>query len=304
MPCYKPLLAWQTGNGDIVFVERMGKDVRRELSLPCGQCIGCRLERSRQWAMRCMHEASLHKKNAFVTLTYSDDELPPYGDLRYSDYQKFMRRMRKTIGPARFYMCGEYGEATFRPHYHACLFGVEFPDRVHHATMDSGFPTYRSELLERLWPHGNCWVGDVTFESAGYVARYCVQKVTGPNAKYWYARRAEGEHAIGPGIGSIQLTPEFNKMSLKPGIGDEFYRKWKRDIYPHDYVVVRGQKMPPPKYYNRLYAREHPDEYEEIQWKREAEGRRHWEDNTPERLVVKETVQRARAAFLQRNKNA
>lgn len=302
MPCYSPLTAYQTGNGDVIFVERMGKgDVRRELSLSCGQCLGCRLERSRQWAMRCMHEASLHKKNAFITLTYSDEYLPNRGCLHYPDYQKFMKRLQKySDGGIRFYMCGEYGEQTWRPHYHACLFGVDFPDRIHHATMESGFPTYRSDLLERLWPFGNCWVGDVSFESAGYVARYCVQKVTGKNARFHYSRWTHAD--FGP-VHKYQLVPEFNKMSLKPGIGDAFYRQWKDDIYPHDYVVVRGQKMPPAKYYNKLFARENPDVYEELQWKREAEGRRHWEDNTPERLIVKETVQRARAAFLKRTLN-
>lgn len=291
MPCYKPLLAWQCGNGDVVFVERKRHDIRRELSLPCGQCIGCRLEKSRQWAMRCVHEASLHKQNAFVTLTYNDEHLPKRGMLKYSDYQKFMKRLRK-LYDVRYYMCGEYGEQNGRPHYHACLFGMDFEDKEFWTTLPSGGRIYRSSILERLWPWGNSSVGDVTFESAAYCARYCVQKVTGPNAELHYRRiDADGEY---------QLPPEFNKMSLKPGIGDQFYRKWRADMYPHDYVVVNGKEMKPPKYYDKLFKREFPDAFEEMQADREADGRRNWADNTPQRLEAKAYVTAARASFLKR----
>lgn len=295
MPCYSPLVAYKCANGEVVFAERRKHDVISELQLPCGQCIGCRLERSRQWAMRCMHEASMHNgRNSFVTLTYSDEHLPKRGQLDYPQFQRFMKRLRKEFGPnrVRFYMCGEYGPLNWRPHYHACLFGIDFDDRVFERQLPSGANIYRSDTLERLWPYGYSSVGDVTFESAGYVARYCVQKVTGHNAKFHYARKDdEGEYS---------LIPEFNKMSLKPGIGADFMEKWKSDIYPHDYVIVRGKEMKPPKYYDKLFAKDNPDAWDELQWKREAEGRANWEDNTPTRLDVKRQVQTARANFLKR----
>ena len=117
--------AVRMSDGSVKFVSRNKRGVEGTLELPCGQCIGCRLERSRQWAMRCLHEASLYDSNSFITLTYDDSNLPYGGSLNYEDFQKFMKRLRKRINSkVRFYMGGEYGsEGTMRPHFHACLFG-------------------------------------------------------------------------------------------------------------------------------------------------------------------------------------
>lgn len=294
MPCYSPLQAYQSGDGSIVFVERKSRDVVRSLSLPCGQCLGCRLERSRQWAMRCLHESTLHKRNCFVTLTYSDEFLPYRGQLQYPDFQRFMKRLRKSTDSdkVRFFMSGEYGEENWRPHYHAILFNCDFADRRYWRVSEGGFRCDRSERLERLWPFGSCEVGSVTFESAAYVARYCVSKRTGFGADEWYSRVDKD--------GAYQLTPEFAHMSLKPGIGRGWLEKFEADVYPHDYVVIRGKETKPPKYYDRLYSASNPSEFEAVQFEREVDARLKYEDNTPERLVVKETVQRARANFLKR----
>lgn len=288
MPCYHPLRAYKCANGEVVFYERSNFNVVQQLSLPCGQCIGCRLEKSRQWAVRCMHEASLWERNSFITLTYSDDNLPLRGALDYPAYQKFMKRLRKAAGASgvRFYMCGEYGPENWRPHYHACLFNFDFPDKTYWSTTGSGEKIYRSDLLERLWPYGFASVGAVTFESAAYVARYCVQKVTGHNAKTHYARSDEN--------GEYQLPPEFNHMSLKPGIGAGWLDKFKSDIYPHDYVVVNGKECKPPKYYDRIFSKANPEDFDEVQFRRESDGRSRYADNTDDRLVVKEIVTRAR----------
>lgn len=295
MPCFSPLRAFQCANGEIVFVERRPHDIVRQLSLPCGQCIGCRLERSRQWAMRCVHEASLYAENSFVTLTYSDEFLPHRGQLVYSDFQKFLKRLRKAAGSngVRFYMCGEYGGLNWRPHFHAMLFNCAFADRKYWRVSDSGEKLFRSVELERLWPFGNCEIGSVTFESAAYVARYCVAKRTGFNAGDYY-RREDVD-------GVYQLVPEFNHMSLKPGIGAGWLKRFESDVYPGDSVVVRGVEMKPPKYYDRLFKASNPIEFEEIQFAREADGRSRYEDNTPERLAVKEIVARSRADFLFRS---
>jgi hypothetical protein len=133
MPCYFPITAWRSKDGKneagkwpVVFKPTAGY-LDKELKLPCGRCIGCRLERSRQWAVRCVHEASLHEKNCFITLTYSPENLPKDGSLDVSHFQKFMKRFRKRFGPGiRFFHCGEYGESLSRPHYHACIFGFDF----------------------------------------------------------------------------------------------------------------------------------------------------------------------------------
>ena len=291
MPCYSPLLGYQCANGEICFVERSRYDIVRELSLPCGQCIGWRLERSRQWAMRCMHEAALYQRNCFVTLTYDDAHLPEGGKLAYPHFQRFLRRLRKHFAPTkvRFYMCGEYGGQLGRPHFHACLFGVDFDDKYYWRTSQAGSECYRSDALDRLWSRGYAELGQVTFESAAYIARYCVQKITGRDAKSHYG----------------DLPPEFNHMSLKPGIGAGFFEKYQSDIYPHDYVVINGMEVKPPKYYNTLYKRQGAFAQQlyqdEIQYKRECAGRARWEDNTAERLAVKAEVAAARTQFLIRS---
>lgn len=231
--------------------------------------------------MRCVHEAKLFKENAFVTLTYDEDHMPTGGQLVYSDFQKFMKRLRKQFPQRtiRFYMCGEYGPQLQRPHFHACLFGVGFTDKTKWTDT-----LYRSETLEKLWTSGYSTIGEVTFETAAYTARYCMKKITGKNAKYHYG----------------ELTPEFNHMSLKPGIGKKFLEKWETDIYPNDYVVINGMETKPPKYYDKIYKKNKPQSYEEIQFKRETEGRKNYEDNTERRLKDKEIVANAKVSKLRR----
>lgn len=297
MACFHPLRAFKTSCGEVVFSELGRYDIALQLSLPCGQCIGCRLERSRQWAMRCMHEASAFDSNAFVTLTYDDASLPPNGSLKYSDYQLFMKRLRKAIEPSkvRFYMCGEYGEEEFRPHFHACLFGFDFPDKVKFKTTGSGSTIYTSKMLETLWPHGLCSTADVTFESAAYVARYCMKKVTGRGSKAYYERCDMETGEI------VDLVPEFNKMSLKPGIGASWYNRFKKDVYPHDYVVVRGKEVKPPRYYDTLFEKESPDDFEYLKFVREMDGRVRFADNTDERLRVREICAEANLGKFKRS---
>lgn len=192
MPCYSPLEAWRpdpvTNDKRLIFRYHPARcsSPSPDLYVPCGQCLGCRLERSRQWAVRCMHEASLYDRNCFITLTYDDDNLPADRSLHYSHFQLFMKRLRKAHGDGiRFYMCGEYGEKKGRPHYHACLFNFNFDDLTLWQER-RGTKLYRSKSLERLWPYGFSTVGGVTFQSAAYVARYIMKKVTGDRAPDHY----------------------------------------------------------------------------------------------------------------------
>lgn len=287
MPCYKPLKACQREDGTVL-VGQTGVGYR-DLLLPCNRCIGCRLERSRQWAMRCMHENKTHKSSCFVTLTYDEDKLPHRGQLMYRDYQLFMKRLRKSHGSVRFYMCGEYGSEYGRPHFHSLLFGWSPDDRVFWKSSGRGDRIYTSNELDRLWTHGRVFVGAVTFESAAYVARYCVAKVTGDEAKTHY-RRVDSD-------GEYWLQPEFNQMSLKPGIGAEFYRKYRSDMYPHGKVVVNGKEMQPPKYYDNKFKQDDYDSWLDMQVQRELDAWDRRDDNVPERLAVKEEVAHARATF-------
>lgn len=297
MPCYHPMPAVRMSDGTVRFVSRSKRGAQDSLELACGQCVGCRLERSRQWAMRCLHEASLHENNAFITLTYSDSNLPRGGSLDYSDFQNFMKRLRKRIGTkVRFYCGGEYGEEQMRPHFHACLFGYDFPDKLYYKKTGSGESIYTSKLLESLWPLGLSSVGSVTFESAAYIARYCVQKVTGDLAEAHYRVVTEDGEII-------DRVPEFNHMSLKPGIGRPWLEKFRTDVFPRDYVVVNGVKTKPPKYYDRLFEKEDPGAFSEIVAQRELDGysQKLLGEQSDARLAVKEQIAVARKSMLKRS---
>lgn len=305
MACYHPLTAYLSGHQTN---NKTGKSYRRvsfketdehdrQVSLPCGQCVGCRLERSRQWAMRCMHEAQLHENNCFITLTYNDENYPTNGSLAKDHFQKFLKRFRRAIAPAkiRYYMAGEYGTNFGRPHFHACIFGYDFHDKKLHQRTSSGSLIYTSKDLEKLWTYGYSSIGDVTFESAAYVARYIMQKQTGKDVDknhYTYCDLQTGE--------LVKLLPEYNNMSLKPGIGADWYKKYKNDVYPHDYVELRGQKIKPPKFYDKLFAKENPYEYDQLLYNREKQAKLRPEEHSYERLLVKETVTKAKLQKLKR----
>lgn len=286
MPCYSPANAFKCADGSIVFsqLKRHG-DIIGDIKVPCGQCIGCRIDRAQQWAIRCLHEAKIWQYNCFVTLTYDDANLPANGGLDYRDFQLFIKRLRKELGPLRFFMCGEYGEETFRPHYHAILFGMDFADKVYVGKSATGYPVYTSAKLNELWRKGNCQIGSVSKESAGYVARYCMKKVTGDLAEARYGDK----------------EPEFCRMSLKPGIGADFFFKYQSDILPNDYIIMDGFKAPVPKYYDKLFVKNGGD-LEEIQYQRELCALQFRENQTPERLAVRAEVAARKLKMLSRGK--
>jgi len=263
--------------------------------VPCGQCIGCRLERSRQWAIRCVHEAQLHNQNCFITLTYSDEYVPVGRSLVKADFQKFMKRLRKAFPDSsiRYYMCGEYGEQFGRPHFHACLFGFDFIDKTIWKKTNSGEHIYRSPSLEKIWPYGHSSIGSVTFNSAAYVARYVMKKRTGEQAQQWY------EYVDEDGVIHHRL-PEYTNMSLKPGIGHGWLEKYKSDVYPADTVVLKGKKMRPPRYYDLQFEMEYPSDFKRIKAARKSKAALHAENNTDSRLRVREEVQQARLKTLRR----
>lgn len=265
MPCYSP---WVPA----------GSSSKRPVR--CGQCRGCRLEYSRQWAVRIMHEAQLHEWNTFVTLTYS--EAPE--SLRYSDFQAFMRRLRKARGYARFFCSGEYGEEKARPHFHAVLFGVRFQDGVYLGKSPAGFRLFRSEELSALWKLGHVSFGSVTFESAAYVARYVMKKVTGDGAAVHYGAR----------------VPEFARMSLKPGIGARWLEKFWCDVFPAGRVVARGFESNAPRYYRKKFAERFPISARRQALEYSEEAQRKVGENSQSRLDAKAAVMVARLGMLKR----
>lgn len=296
MPCFKPLKAFrgrQPGpSGKVPVVFKQEDSCGIGVDLPCGQCVGCRLERSRQWAVRCMHEASLHDFNCFVTLTYNDDKLPRDGSLVKRHFQLFCKRLRKRVGAFRFFHCGEYGEQLARPHYHACIFGYDFPDKVFHSER-SGVVLYESPLLEEVWGLGYCTVGALTFESAAYVARYVMKKVTGD---------ASVEHYMRVGLDGevFQLQPEYVTMSRRPGIARDWFRKWSSEVFPSDECIVRGHPSRPPRYYDKLLEAAEPSVFDFVKRQRSISIGSHAADLTPERLRVREVCAKARVSMLKR----
>lgn len=221
----------------------------------------------------------MHTANAFLTLTYSDDHLPADRSLDHSHFQLFMKRLRH-LEPVRFYMCGEYGETTDRPHYHACLFGIDFSkDQQFFTTNPQGDDVFTSKTLDGLWRLGHCTVGAVTLQSAGYCTRYIVQKKTGDLGTLTYGAR----------------TPPYNRMSLRPGLGAGWLARFRPDILTGDYAVTTdGHKDRVPRYYDKLNERYlGPEQFEAIKLARKLSSQEHWEDNTDARLRVKATVKSA-----------
>lgn len=247
------------------------------ITIPCGQCVGCRLAYSREWANRCMLEMQYHDSAYFVTLTYDDDHIPRsyYPDpetgeamvsytLKKRDVQLFMKRLRKAKSDdkIRFFAAGEYGDQTFRPHYHLIIFGLHLDDLTPYKQSPQGHQYYNSPCIQRAWsvvvtrkdsitplavPIGYAVVSEVTWETCAYVARYTMKKLRGNDAEFYR---------------KFNLQPPFSLMSRKPGIGREYYDNHP-DLYKYEYINLstkeKGLKFRPPKYYDRLYDLEYPE---------------------------------------------
>jgi len=290
MPCFHPITGWRSskknenGKYPIIFKAK-DASIDQPVTLPCGRCIGCKLEKSKQWAIRCVHEAKQYNNNSFITLTYNKKRLPQKGSLILKDYQLFMKRLRqeKKRHPEKFisegekikyFHCGEYGENLGRPHYHAILFNIEFVDKKFYKE-EKGSKLYISKTLEDLWGHGFAIIGSVTFESAAYVARYVIKKITGDEKESHYKGKKQ----------------EYITMSRRPGIGDQWYKKWSEEVYPDDFVIIRGKKMKPPKYYDLKKEKGDKEGFDKVRQKRNIEAEKNVDENSYNRLLIREQVQ-------------
>lgn len=348
MPCYYPILALQpSAGGPLVFpspgTSYLYNDYN-ERTIACGRCSGCRLKRSREWAMRCLHEKQMRKHSCFLTLTLKDSNQLT---LIYEQFQAFMKRLRQSASRAReracittrrpratpailcdwraafglrpktsirlipdiaFYMAGEYTEPQpdkgypgGRPHYHALIFGLDFNDKTYLYTTPAGSNIYRSATLEKIWTEGYSSVGELTFESAAYVARYVMKKRTGDGEKKEYK-------IIDLETGEINTkTKEFNQMSRRSGkkgeagIGSRWIKKYKDDVYTTGKVIIRGHKNNPPRYYDKYLKQLDRAALEDFQYARFLEQLEQAEHHTPERLAVQETVAAAKTKSLKRS---
>lgn len=293
MGCTRPLKAyWRSVARDGITFDVNKSCTKISFALPCGRCIGCRLEKARQWGLRCLHEAKMWEKNVYVTLTYSDEYLPEGGTLCLRDVQLFMKRLRKARAPSRirFFAGGEYGETNGRPHYHLLIFNCEFVDAVPF-TEYKGNVLYTSKELSELWFQGHCTIGAVTFDSAVYCAKYALKKVNGEMAGRHY------EFIDEDGI-VYKREPEFAVMSRRPGIGRLYFDKYGKEVLAHDSVVVNGKEVRPPRYYDVLNADEPKMERNKARRKRMSVLNRF--DNTAERLRVKERLMELAAKHKER----
>jgi len=298
MPCYHPQPLYRflsLDTGAFYFRLKMPSNPRslsnckvEELKRPCGQCIGCKARANQAMAVRCHHESLMHEDNCWVTFTVDDDYLEmvfPGGSLRYEPFQKFLHDFRQLIYPKliRYYMCGEYGDQLGRPHYHAIIFGWYPDDKI---VYKPGF--YLSPTLQKAWPYGQAMIRDYDLSCADYVAGYVLKKVNGRLSKSHYGGR----------------SPEFARMSLKPGLGEAFLRKYHRDIYRKDQVVLPGRKpQPVPRYYDKKFSEWSPATMQRLKDERmEPNPDRDW-NTTPDRLAVRKQIHLRRSQDSRRHKS-
>jgi len=246
-----------------------------------------------------IHESSEFEHNQFLTLTYRDENLPGNGDLDPRDLTLFWKKLRQRFPDQkiRYVAAGEYGEDTSRPHFHAIAFGLFLPDLVRHGKNDRGEILYRSEVLNKIWGHGNCIVGGVTYQSCGYVAGYMMKDM-----KSDYADNGEYQHY---NHNTGEFTPRrkpFGRYSNRPGIGTNWITKYYKDVFPKDCVHTREGIRPVPEFYFRKLEKLDPKMYQAVKQKREAIllDPRVIHDNTKPRLAVRETVKLAKVGLAKR----
>lgn len=304
MSCTCPLEAWPPAPGSesrrFVFSPRQSYAGAASISIPCGQCLGCRLDRSRAWGVRIMHEAQLAGPGRahFALLTLSpewlekleaDEPARPRNSLWKPDVQRFMKRLRNRVGEGvKSFTGAEYGDERARPHYHACLMHLDLPDLEPWKRVGSGNVVYRSQLLEQVWPFGYVHVGTLTQQSAEYAARYAVKKANGALADEVYARVDEATGEVS------RVVPEFALMSK--GLGKGWFERFASDCHS-GFVIQNGRKVPVPRYYRvRL-----PEAVQLVQRVRgQAHARSHAAEHRDSRLLVKHQSRELKAARLVR----
>ncbi len=244
----------------------------RYIDIPCGKCIGCRIDYSRDWALRCQLESMYHSRTMFLTLTYDDEHVPhsSYIDnitgefkdiltLFPDDFTKFMKRLRinykrKYDKELRFYACGEYGSKTLRPHYHAIVFGLDLDDLSLVKQSGTGADLFESEFVNKSWNKGYALLSESSFDACAYVARYVMKKRKGKDS-------VEYE--------TYNIEPEFVRMSRMPGIATNYYEEHKHDIYKYDEIILNdGKVFKPPVFFDKMYEDEFPEEFAKVKEKR------------------------------------
>ena len=271
--CTSPIDGWRSkglsvrGKRSVVFDIKQGFH-DRPVTVPCGRCMECRLKKKREWALRCLHESSLHEENSWLTLTYDDEHMPSRWQLRKSDLSEFIKRLRSREAydatkagrrerRFKFFGCGEYGGKFDRPHYHLLLFGYHFRDSEFF-TVQNGFRVFKSELCDEVWSRGICDLGEVTFDGMAYLAKYVTKR-----------DRKEEE-----ALKSCGYEPEFLLMSrggrYSRGIGYEWWKQYGEEALANDSVILKGREVAQPRYYDELNEVQEPEKVAKVKARRKA----------------------------------
>lgn len=242
------------------------------IEVPCGHCLGCRQDQSKEWAARLVMEMQYHDSAYFLTLTYNDDNVPIAVDefgvvnglltLNKKHVQQFMKDLRKKFNTdrIRFYAAGEYGETTARPHYHLILFGIHLPDAslVPCGRSETGQRYYTCPLIENIWKKGFVSIEPANYFTCKYVASYVTKKI-GIKSNEFYEKN--------------NMVPPFSLSSRKPGIGYQFYLDHP-DMFEYNSICVAlrdgSLKCGFPRYFKKKFQEENPDAFAEMSRKRRA----------------------------------
>lgn len=274
MSCETPMTAYRPTNGGPVTFRRPQQHTYEEIELPCGVCILCRQAQARQTAIRLVHEADQHEESSFITLTYADEHLPPFGGLRYVDLVKFWKRLRKRLGKLRYYAAGEYGDESQRPHYHVALFGHAFTkDRI--ITQRHPYLLWQNEQLTQAWGLGRVEIGALTYATAQYTASYVTKKL---RSKQTYVRVDEETGEL------IELEQPRSFMSRN--LGKTWWLENRPHVTHHDFVVINGARLKPPKMYDRWLKASDEKQYEKIKTQRQAHAATLTPDQTHARALI------------------
>lgn len=262
MKCFNKRRAFKTSDDKVHFCKSVHS--QPDFLIKCGQCIGCRINYAQEWASRMVNEQKYYKDSTFITLTYSPAYLPDNETLVKKELQLFLHRFcmrvkRQGHEKPRYYAVGEYGDKKGRPHYHAIIFGYEFPDKTLFEQSD-GYSYYKSKMLEELWPQGMSIIGEANTLTMNYCAKYATKKITGQKAKEHYGKR----------------IPEFTLVSTgrkeNKGIGYRYFKDNWQDMYNRDFVYIHSKGKPykakPPRYYDKCLEKEHEDVYIKVKDKR------------------------------------
>lgn len=287
----RPHQAWQRPGGGRPLFRAIGPG-DRFMELPCGRCIGCFMAKGLMWKTRILHESQCWSSSLMVTLQYRDDALPSSLSLEYSHFQLFMKRLRARLAgeevsadgrrPIRFFVAGEYGGVTHRPHWHAVLFNLKLDDARWWPRRRKGKDLLvgHSELMEDLWSHGYVELAPVNPATASYVAGYVNKKA-----------RRRAVDVVDRSTGEVyERRPEFQKSSNDPGLGSFWYDRFGADLWRVDGAVVDGKARQVPRYYNEKLRKSDPDAYERIRLARVARAHERPEESLQERAVREEAA--------------